>query len=326
MQDSLDPDPPRMETTAFSAPSSPPRRLGVGAAALDEPRRRPWPPRRRVVAPLLLFLATSLSVFIAGALSWDPLLIFVDPARASEKLVDHGWDGFQYMAAFIGILLAHEMGHFLQAVRYGVPASYPYFIPAPFIPTGSMGAVINLWGSWADRKQLFDIGGTGPWAGLAVALPVVAAGIASAPLDAPRSDALHLGDPLLFKLLTLWLRPELAYGVALEKTPLLMAGWIGILITGLNMLPVSQFDGGHVIYGLFGHRAHWIARGTVVSAIAAMVIADDYQWVLMLVIALLLGVDHPPTRDDNVPLGWPRRLVGYASLTLPIFCFTPRIL
>jgi Zn-dependent protease len=291
-----------------------------------ERRRGDWPPPRRIATPLLLFAATATSTFLAGALAWDPVLAFVEPEQAGKLIAVHWREGVQYMAAFLAILLAHELGHFLQAVRYRVPTSWPYFIPAPFIPTGSMGAVINMWGAYADRKQLFDIGVTGPWAGLAVALPIVCVGLSSAPLDVLQSDSMRLGDPLIFKLLTLWLRPELPYGAALEKTPLLMAGWIGMLITGLNMLPVSQFDGGHVIHGLFGRRSIWIARSVVIAAILVMVITDDYQWVVMLVLALLLGVDHPPTRDDTAPLGWPRRLVGYASLALPIFCFTPKIL
>ena len=105
-----------------------------------------------------------------------------------------------------------------------------------------------------------------------------------------------------------------------------MAGWVGMLITGLNMLPVSQLDGGHVLYSLFGRRAHWIARSFVLAAIAAMIIADYYQWVVMLVLVLLLGIDHPPTRDDNMRLGWPRTIIGVVSLFIPILCFAPKIL
>jgi membrane-associated protease RseP (regulator of RpoE activity) len=111
-----------------------------------------------------------------------------------------------------------------------------------------------------------------------------------------------------------------------QLNPLLMAGWVGMLITGLNMLPISQLDGGHVIYGLFGRKAHLVARTFLVSAIAAIIIFQQYNWSIMLILVILLGVDHPPTRDDNVPLGPVRRVVGALSLLIPVFCFTPVIL
>src|SRR5206468_2602920 len=98
--------------------------------------------------------------------------------------------------------------------------------------------------------------------------------------------------------------------LSLNQNPLLMAGWVGMFVTGLNMLPVSQLDGGHVIYGLFGRRAHLIARAFVVFAIASIVYFELYNMIAMFVLVLLLGVDHPPTRDDSVRLGWGRTLLG----------------
>ncbi len=102
-----------------------------------------------------------------------------------------------------------------------------------------------------------------------------------------------------------------------------MAGWVGMLITGLNMLPISQLDGGHVIYGLFGRGAKLVARSFMVLAILFIIFGEHYNWTLMLVIVIMLGVDHPPTRDDNVRLGWKRWLFGFVSLAIPVFCFTP---
>ena len=102
-----------------------------------------------------------------------------------------------------------------------------------------------------------------------------------------------------------------------------MAGWVGMLITGLNMLPISQLDGGHVIYGLFGRNARLVARTFLIAAILFVVLGEHYNWTLMLVLVILLGVDHPPTRDDNVPLGWWRTHPGLVSLAIPVLCFTP---
>jgi membrane-associated protease RseP (regulator of RpoE activity) len=294
---------------------------------LDTPRRR------RIFLPVFLFVATCASTLIVGALNWDPEIFFENHQTANAIAAD--WQqGLIYMAAVIGILLTHEMGHFLQTLRYGVPASLPFFIPVPVMPTGTMGAVIGMEGSRADRKQLFDIGISGPWAGLIVALPIIWFGIKHATIIPPSvafqlrdSSISRLGDPLIFKLLTSYLRPELPADVVLNKhNPLLMAGWVGMLITGLNMLPVSQLDGGHVIYGLFGRKAHLVARGFLIAAILFVVFGEHYNWTVMLVLVIMLGVDHPPTRDDNVALGFWRRAIGLVSLGIPVLCFTPVLL
>jgi membrane-associated protease RseP (regulator of RpoE activity) len=100
-----------------------------------------------------------------------------------------------------------------------------------------------------------------------------------------------------------------------------MAGWVGLLITGLNMLPVSQLDGGHVIYALFRRRAHWVARGFILFALAYIVLFDKMIWAPMAIIVVLIGTDHPPTADDQVRLGGFRQLLGYLSLLIPLLCF-----
>ena len=284
------------------------------------------PRRRRVLVPVVLFIATCGSTFLAGATDWEPFRFFEDPDRTLVFVKAHWEQGVSYMAAVLAILLMHEMGHFLQALRYRVPVSLPIFIPLPIALTGTMGAIIGMEGSRASRKQLFDIGISGPIAGLLVALPIIWFGILTAHPIASASELLPLGKPLVFDLLTKYLRPELPAGQILQQSPLLMAGWVGMLVTGLNMLPVGQLDGGHVIYGLFGSSARWLARGFVITTILFMLITDQYTWLLMLVIVLVLGVDHPPTRDDGGRIGFVRTVLGLASLAIPVFCFTPRII
>ena len=102
-----------------------------------------------------------------------------------------------------------------------------------------------------------------------------------------------------------------------------MAGWVGMFVTGLNMMPVSQLDGGHVIYAIFLKRGHWIARLFLLSAIAFVVITGQYSWTLMVVIVTLIGVDHPPTANDQMSLGMGRIILGLCSLIIPVLCFTP---
>ncbi len=129
-------------------------------------------PRRRVTLPIVLFIATCLSTFWVGAASWRPQAID-STANIGKIIADHWPQGLTYMGAVLAILLTHEMGHFLQTVRYHIPASYPLCIPVPFSLIGTMGAVISMDGMRANRKQIFDIGIAGPLAGLVVAAPIL---------------------------------------------------------------------------------------------------------------------------------------------------------
>ncbi len=296
--------------------NGPPPELEFGIPVLAEIPSQPPPPvprrsRRRIILPIALFVITCVSTFTAGA-------GFLS-GRFSPS------DGLIYMGAVMSILLAHEMGHFLQAVRYHVPASLPYFLPMPISPFGTMGAVIGMRGSNADRKELFDIGLTGPLAGLVVAIPIVVYGVIAAdpyPLNLPIGD--HYPDPLVIKFFMWLLRPDLEPGQELALTPLLRAGWVGLFITGLNMIPVSQLDGGHVAYSLFGKKAHLLAKLVVLAALAFIMLTGGQSYGLLVMVGLVLfiGVSHPPTADDTVPLGWGRRLIGFLSLAIPILCLS----
>jgi membrane-associated protease RseP (regulator of RpoE activity) len=234
------------------------------------------------------------------------------------------------MGAVLAILLTHEMGHFLQTVKYGIPASYPLCIPVPFNPIGTMGAVIGMDGSRADRRQIFDIGIAGPLAGLGIAIPVLWQGIKHLDLSQPAAPGtIEFYLPLVAQWMLKWAHPDVAWAdakwVALSQinNPYFMAGWVGMLITGLNMLPISQLDGGHTIYALFLDRAHSFARFFISFAILYVVVNLDEAvlWTPMLLLVIFLGIHHPPTRDDSVPLGPVRWAIGLASLAIPVICF-----
>ena len=306
------------------------------------------PQGRHIALPVILFLATCLSTFWVGAVNWKPIIhlealsrgVGVVVENLSQGLAPPGlwqramtiaqmdWQqGLLYMGVVLAILLTHEMGHFLMALRHKIPASLPFFIPLPVIPFGTMGAVIGMEGSRANRREMFDMGITGPLAGLAVALPITLLGIYQLPVRPAPGDSLCFHNPLIFQWLIAWLRPEYPTPAVLylnQFNAYLMAGWMGMLVTGLNMLPVSQLDGGHVTYALLGTRAHTLARALLVLTILYILATEYYFWVTMLVLVILLGTDHPPTADDTCQLGWFRRILGWASLLIPILCFPPQ--
>lgn len=296
--------------------------------------------KRRVWLPLALFLATCFSTFWVGACRWFPIIsIWVslwsqeswpEGLLLTRQLVMAHWqDGLIYMVCVLAILLAHEFGHFFATVIYRIPASLPYVIPMPLLPIGTFGAVIGMDGRQADRKQIFDIGLAGPLAGLVLAVPIVIWGTMQLDFTQPAYGPYGVNPPLLIRLLLDWIQPPgYAPGKAIamsQLNPFFMAGWVGLLITGLNMMPVSQLDGGHVIYALFGKRSRWIARSFMVVALSylayTLYATQQAQWILMLGLILFVGVDHPPTRDDSVPLGWFRYGLGLVSLLIPMFCF-----
>ena len=288
-------------------------------------------PQRRMMLPFVLFLATCASTFWVGVTRWDPLRVdYAKDWDAVGRVIAANWQtGLTYMAAVLAILLTHEMGHFLQTVRYRIPASFPLCIPVPFNPIGTMGAVIGMDGSRADRRQIFDIGIAGPLAGLVVAFPVLWWGVKELNLSgSAQPDDIEFYLPVIGQWMLRWAHPAAPWAgekwVALsELNPYFMAGWVGMLITGLNMLPISQLDGGHTIYALFLDRAHSFARLFISFAILYVVINldDAVLWTPMLLLVIFLGIHHPPTTNDNIPLGPVRWAIGLASLTIPILCF-----
>jgi len=305
----------------------------------------PPPPRRRrrVLVPLVLFLLTCASTFLAGATGWMPGEHLWHGAKdvgpefqlLTRLAILENWrDGLIYMGCVLAILLTHEMGHFVMTVIYRIRATLPLFVPFPISAIGTMGAVIAMDGSKADRKQIFDIGLAGPLAGLVVAAPIIWIGTAQLDLTTPGAGH-EFGLPLVGQWLVEYLHPanyKPNMGIAVSQlNPYFMAGWVGLLITGLNMLPVSQLDGGHVTYALLGKKAHWLARLFMLTVFVYMgtmfwLYRSPPMWILMALLVLLIGTDHPPTRDDSVPLGWFRIILGAVSLLIPVFCFAPNLI
>jgi membrane-associated protease RseP (regulator of RpoE activity) len=283
--------------------------------------------KRNLRLPIILFLLTCVSTFVAGATGWMPheVLFTNDPLPLRRAILLHWADGLTYMTCLLGMLMAHEMGHFLATVYYKIPASFPYFLPLPITPIGTLGAVIRMDNRDADRKQMFDIGIAGPLAGLVLVIPLLIGGMLTMQLQPDSPGRLLFDLPMGARWVLASLRPELAdktYIGINEMNPFLMAGWVGLLVTALNLMPVGQLDGGHITYTLFGRRAHWIARGFMLCGVIYMAYFQAYQMSLMVLLIFLTGVDHPPTSNDRVSIGWFRFLLGLVTLIIPLLCLT----
>ncbi len=276
------------------------------------PRRSAW---REWGRHLLLFVLTFASVFVTQGLLDDGSTLRLD-LRA----------GFEMAVGLMSILLAHEMGHYVAARRYGVDATLPFFIPAPIINplAGTFGAVIRIRSPFPNRKALFDIGIAGPLAGFVVAVPILVLGIMQARIIAAPTHSApgdFLGEPLLFALFAGLLK-TVPDGMTLALGPLGMAAWFGLLVTGLNLIPVGQLDGGHVTYALFGRRATVISRIVWWMCVASIVLVGP-AWILWTVLVRVLGLTHPPTLDDETPLGTVRTLVAVVGLAVFVLSFLP---
>ncbi|MFN8423123.1 MAG: site-2 protease family protein [Anaerolineae bacterium] len=268
---------------------------------------------------------TALTVSPEAAMSARLACAWVATGRYFGMILANVGYGVLYAVAIIGILGVHELGHYFMARYYRLDVSLPYFIPFPYPLTGTMGAVIRIDSPFSSRKALFDVGIAGPLAGLAVAIPVIVVGLSKATLvPAVGQDVAGLvySEPLLFRFLA-WLvigtRPA---GVDLAMNPLLTAGWLGLLVTALNLFPVSQLDGGHIGYAVFGRAQRyiaWLAYG--VAVLVALTTSPGY--IVMLVLVFLMGLNHPPALDDITDIGTPRRALGIATLLLFFALATP---
>lgn len=266
-----------------------------------------------------LFAATCLTTFYVGA-----SLFGQDP-----KTDFGGWfqAGIEYSAGVMTILLCHELGHYLQSLRYRIPALPPLFIPMPMIPFGTMGAVIVQQAGIGNRRQIFDVAISGPLAGLVATIPILALGLSQAkyiPIEHFEGvSTMSLGDPLLLTWLAEWILGPKPQGFDVQLNPLLHAGWLGVFITALNLFPIGQLDGGHILYTLIGRRAHGVAQGIVFGAGGWILFTGNYSYLPMLVLISLFGIRHRATADDTVSIGWFRAALGWATLAFLIIGFTP---
>lgn len=256
-------------------------------------------PQRGPRLSIVLFLLTAGSVYLVG--------------------------GPRLLVAVLAIVISHEMGHYLACRYHGVDSTWPFLLPAPFFPiSGTLGAVMVIRSPFPNRRALFDIGVAGPLAGMAVCLPLLWLGLHEnvfAPA-ASAAEGFRLGSPLAFHLAA----PFAALvtpppGMQPVVGPFEAAVWFGLLLTGLNLIPLGQLDGGHVLYALFPRRAFRISRAIWWLSLGLIWFAPS--WIPWAVVMRLLARRHPATLDDVSALGLMRALVAIIALLVFALSFIP---
>ncbi|MBN1210026.1 MAG: site-2 protease family protein [Myxococcaceae bacterium] len=312
----------------------------------------PARPASRLWLHLLLFALTVLTTYSAFSFYYG-----------SGDLEQRHVHALAFSLSLMAILGSHEMGHYVLARLHKVDTSLPYFIPVPYVGVGTLGAVIRIRGRIPHRNALVDIGAAGPLAGLAVALPLLFWGLShSQVVDAPSVEASFPGESSLWGLLRelyTWLMEQLTqappppepvftgriqtlFGDSLLMQgltrlavgpvpagkdvlvhPVVIAGWFGLLVTLLNLLPVGQLDGGHLAFALWGPRARWVGKGVALVLLLLTVFATASWGVWLLVTSKLVGFGHPEVVDPQVPLSRGRKWVCALCLLALIGCAMP---
>ncbi len=313
---------------------------------VERPWRTGWQQWR---LPLLLFAATLVSTLhvgasMAGAPPRGGLLHVLAPARLAR--------GWPFAGPLMAILLSHEMGHYVMGRLRGVDVSPPYFVPVPFFLMGTAGAVIRIRSRIRSPNALFDVGAAGPLAGLLVALPVLVYGLATSPVEPLKPSAggyLVEGRSLLYLALLRLVKGPIPDGSDILLTPTAFAGWAGLLVTAINLLPVGELDGGHVAYAMFGPAQDTYSERLRKALPAVALLVGLYYggrawvagkrgeallyeglagihwlvWAVFLkVIVVRSGGRHPPT-DPGERLTPGRRRLGWFVLALFVALFMP---
>jgi membrane-associated protease RseP (regulator of RpoE activity) len=320
----------------------------------------------RLYINIILFILTVFSVMLTGV-EVPPDVIPANGVLSISVLFRYIFTGWPFALSMMGILFAHEMGHYVMCRYYKVPATLPFFLPAPQIsPLGTLGAFIIMRGIPKNKRVLFDVGVAGPIAGLVIAIPVLFLGLSISHLGSVGSpstgaNTLHMleGNSLFYlfakylafhRLLpapvdmnglppfVYWLQyfltghPIPFNGADVILHNVALAGWAGLLVTALNLVPVGTLDGGHVAYGLFGEKARRIfpiAMGTLIVLSFLPVLltlslgAFNFSWLLWIFILFWLGNVRTQPLDDITPLDGKRRALGFLMLLVFVLLFTP---
>jgi len=293
---------------------------------------------------VLLFIATLLTTFWAG--------ITYGPPLPSPTVLDLLLKGAMYALPLLAILLCHEMGHYLTARRHGVKVSLPFFLPVPSfeggLNVGTLGAIIRMRSKPPTPSALLEIGAAGPLAGMAVAVPLLIVGLWLSPvLPFPKGGIVE-GDSILYLLLKRIVAGPIPEGYDVILHPIAWASWIGLFVTMINLFPVGQLDGGHIVFALFTPRQYRIISNTghtlclvlflaigwyygtraIEAGLPAEAVIAEYLaglnwlvWALLLLVLRRIGRGHPPVGEGR--LSRKHKILGFATLILFVLIFMP---
>lgn len=276
------------------------------------------PKEKKTRVHVLLFLATVVTTMFAGSFMADA----GNPFTSFSAFLH----GLPFSVTILSILGVHEFAHYFSARYWGINVTLPYFIPAPILPLGTFGAVIRMKSSIPNRKALVDVGASGPIAGFIVAVLACVVGLKLSEVGYSAQSANDigyvLGESLLFKFLGFLVLGKLPETAVIELHPVAFAGWIGLFVTALNLLPIGQLDGGHVLFAL-SPRIHSFFRQIRLPLLLLLGITFWSGWYVWALLSLLFGRAHPyPDRMDST-IGPFRTAIAIASIIIFVICIMP---
>jgi membrane-associated protease RseP (regulator of RpoE activity) len=286
-------------------------------------------PPERVWRYVALFCLTIVTTTLVGTGHYASFYLGFRTIELPFSFWELAVRGLWYSVSILTILGAHEFGHYYACRYYGVDASLPYFLPVPFILTGTLGAFIRIRQQIPTKRALFDIGIAGPIAGFVVVVPVLMIGMyLSQVIQVPKDfdgQVYELGEPLLFKVAAWLTFGRLPEGYTVNMHPVAFAAWFGMLATTLNLFPIGQTDGGHVSYAVLGRWSTVLSFATLACLVGLSFFSLSWiVWtVLMTTMLVVIGPRHPTTIDDHVPLDRPRMWLAGFALAMFVLCFSP---
>lgn len=282
------------------------------------PPRPRW--RRHLEHPLVhlgLLAATFVTTTIAGGAAFS--------AGGGPLLGGRFADGLSFSVPLLTILGIHELGHYAMCRRYGLAATLPYFIPSPFLNLiGTFGAIIRIKEPIRRKAPLLDVGAAGPLAGFFTAMPFLLYGVAHprALTALPAEGTVLFDYPLIVRWAQHWMHIGPYSSATVHEHPTFMAAWFGLLVTCLNLLPIGQLDGGHVLRAAVGRRQPLVSGIALGLCVVAGVTRSAVWLVLPLAITVITGLAHPPVEDDDQPLDFGRTLVALLCVAVFLVCFS----
>lgn len=257
----------------------------------------------RIHLNIFLFLVTIVTTISAGYLFRGSIL-----------------EGIAFSIAIIAIVGAHETAHYFAAKKHDVKATLPYFVPAPTL-IGTFGAVINVKSAIPDKNALFDLGVSGPIVGFIVTIPVLIIGVFLSTVVPSQPNMITFYPPLLMQIVMYFVSPQIPAGYELFVHPVAFAGWVGIIITMLNLMPVAVLDGGHISRSLFNTKIHQYV--SIAGIIVTLLLGWYAMAILMALFILFMAKTHPGALDNVSKLSRNRKIIAVLTLVIFILCLTP---